>query len=191
MSDAELRDELVTLMLAGHDTTANTLAWCFDLVLRHPAVEHQLVAEEATGGRAYTEATITETLRLRPVVPFTGRIAGSDVVLGGYRVPAGTRVWQPALLLQRDAEAFPEPLRFQPERWVDTKAPSFAWIPFGGGIRRCIGAAFAGLEMRVVLQQVLARTELHVLDAHPERPKLNNVILVPRRGVRVRLAGRR
>ena len=189
MSDVELRDELVTMLLAGHDTTANTLAWCFDLILRHPAVERRLVAEASAGGRAYTEATITETLRLRPVVPFTGRIAANDLVLGGYRVPAGTRVWQPALLLQRDAEAFPEPLRFDPDRWLDTKAPAFRWIPFGGGIRRCIGAAFAQLEMRVVLQRILSRAELHPLDARPERPRLNNVILVPRRGVRVRLAG--
>ncbi len=189
MSDEELRDELVTLLLAGHDTTANTLAWAFDLVLRRPDVERRIIEEARAGERAYTEAVITETLRLRPVVPFTGRVAAGDVVLGGYRIPRGTRVWQPALLLQRDADAFPDPLAFKPERWLDAKPPGFRWIPFGGGVRRCIGAAFASLEMRVVLQQVLARAELRLRDDRPERPKLNNVVLVPRHGVRVRLAG--
>lgn len=191
MSDAELRDELVTLLLAGHDTTANTLAWAFELILRHPSVENRILKEATAGGRAYTEAAITETLRLRPVVPFTGRIAASDVVLAGYRVPAGTRVWQPVLLLQRDADEFPDPLSFRPERWIDTKPPAFRWIPFGGGIRRCIGAAFAALEMRVILQHILTRAQLELLDSRPERAKLNNVVLVPRRGVRARVVALR
>ena len=187
MSDVEMRDELVTLLVAGHDTTANALAWAFDLLLRHPEAERRVVDEVRAGGKAYTEAVLIETLRLRPVVPFTGRIATQDIALDGYRIPKGTRVWQPVLLLQRDADAFPDPLEFKPERWLDAKPPGFRWIPFGGGVRRCIGAAFASLEMRVVLQHILTRAELRPLSRQPERPKLNNVVLVPRRGVRVRL----
>src|SRR5207244_2632783 len=110
-------------------------------------------------------------------------------VLAGYSIAAGTRVWQPALLIHRDPSIYPDPLRFLPERWLDGKAAPFTWIPFGGGIRRCVGAAFAGLEMRVVLQRILSRVDLRALDKRPERPRLNNVIVIPRRGVRVVVDG--
>ena len=157
MEDRELRDQLMTLLLAGHETTATGLAWAFDLLLHHPEALERLEAELAAGEHEYLDAVIDETLRVRPVVPFTGRAAGEDSELGGYELPAGTVILVGIYLAHTRADVYPEPFAFRPERLLGDGAPeTYAWIPFGGGTRRCIGAAFAQLEMRVAIETILA-----------------------------------
>jgi cytochrome P450 family 135 len=190
LPDREIRDEVVGLVIAGQETTGTALAWAFDLILRHPPVHARVIAEAALGRSTYTDATIKEALRVRPPVIAAARVAQRDTDLGGFRVPAGTRVWTPMTLIQRDEASFPDPERFEPERFLRGKPAPMTWIPFGGGNRRCVGAGFAMLEMRVVLQTILGRAVL-APGAQPERPRLNNVIMEPARGMRVRYDGSR
>jgi cytochrome P450 len=185
LGDEELRDELVGLMIAGQETTGTALAWTFDLLLRHPEALELVLAEVARGESAYTDAAIKESLRIRPPVIAAARIAATDVELNGWRISAGTRVWTPMTLIQRRADLFPEPESFRPERFLAAKADPFTWIPFGGGNRRCIGAAFALLEMRTVLHTVLSRVRMRPAWRRQERSRLNNVIMEPARGMRV------
>ena len=157
---SELRDQLLTLLLAGHETTATALAWTFDLLLHTPATLERLLAELDTGETQYLEAVIDESLRVRPVVPMTGRLLREPADLGGYDLEAGTVVFAAIYMLHTRPDVYPDPYAFRPERFLDDGPETYSWIPFGGGTRRCIGAAFAELELRVVLREVLRSVRL-------------------------------
>jgi cytochrome P450 len=192
MSDAELRDQLMTLLMAGHETTATGLAWAFDLLFGAPRQHERLRAELAEGGHEYLDAVIEETLRLRPVVPFVGRELRVPAELGGYELPEGTVVMPSIYLAHTRQDSFPDPHAFRPERFLDGGRPdTYSWIPFGGGTRRCIGAAFAQLEMRVVLRSVLGRAELRSATGRPEPIVRRNVTLSPQNGTPAILVERR
>jgi cytochrome P450 len=190
LSDTDLRDQLMTLLLAGHETTATALAWTFDLLLRHPAPMQRLRGSLEEGEDDYLRATITESLRLRPVVPLAGRRLAKDLVADGLTLPAGTDVTPSIWLAHTRADAYPEPFAFRPERFLEEGPDTYAWIPFGGSVRRCIGGAFAEFEMRIALREVLTRCELHKSDPAPERVARRNVTLSPRDGMRVVLDAR-
>ncbi|MHB8490676.1 MAG: cytochrome P450 [Solirubrobacteraceae bacterium] len=191
MTDRELRDQLITLLLAGHETTATALAWTFDLLLHHPAELQRLSDEAREGeGEEYVRAVIAESLRLRPVVPLAGRRLAVDLQTAELSLPAGCDVTPAIWLTHTRPDLYPEPFEFRPERFLDGAPSTYGWIPFGGGTRRCLGAAFAELEMRVVLKTVLARCRLEAVSAQPERAARRNVTLAPRNGTRVRLTGR-
>jgi cytochrome P450 len=190
MDDSELRDQLMTLLLAGHETTATALAWSFDMLLRHPAQLARLREEIAGGGEEYLRATITEGLRLRPVVPLAGRRLGADLSADGVDLPAGTDVTPAIWLTHTRPDVYPDPLAFRPERFLEDPPDTYSWIPFGGGVRRCLGAAFAEFEMRIVLRAVLGRCELRAASPRPERVGRRNVTLSPRGGTPVVLTAR-
>ncbi len=157
MTDHELRDELVTLLLAGHETTATAVAWAVERLIRHPDKLARLVAEiDAGAGDEYMQAVISETLRVRPVVPMVVRILQAPLDVGERELPAGTRVVPSIYLTNRNPKVYEAPKEFRPERFLDKPTETFSWIPFGGGIRRCIGASFATLEMKLILQTVLS-----------------------------------
>ena len=191
MSDTELRDQLITLLLAGHETTATGLAWSFDLLFRAPDKLERLRAELAEGGHDYLDAVVEETLRIRPVVPWVGRKLSAATELGGYELPEDTVVMAAIYLAHTRPDVYPEPDVFRPERFLNRSPDTYAWIPFGGGTRRCIGAAFAQLEMRVVLSTVLALAELGPAGDRPEPIVRRNVTLSPRNGTPAILASRR
>lgn len=185
MDDDELRDQLLTLLMAGHETTATALAWAFDLLFHNPAAVERLRVElEGGEGHEYLDAVIEETLRLRPVVPFVGRELRREMVLGGYALPAGTVVMASIYLAHTDPGAYPDPYAFRPERFLEGEVESFAWVPFGGGTRRCIGASFAQFEMRVVLETVLRGVIVRGAGQRPERIVRRNVTLSPADGTR-------
>jgi cytochrome P450 len=186
MDDREIRDQLMTLLIAGHETTATGLAWALDLLARHPSA----VARVRADGDPYLRAVVSETLRLRPVVPLAGRRLAEDLHVDGVSLPAGTDVTPAIWLAHTRPQEFPEPYAFRPERFLDAAPPSFAWVPFGGGVRRCIGAAFAELEMRVVLDEVLSRFDVTPASRRPERVARRNVTFSPRHGTRVIVARR-
>ncbi len=181
MEDAEVRDQLMTLLIAGHETTATGLAWALDLLAHHPDV----AARARTGGDAYLRAVVSESLRLRPVVPLAGRRLATDLAVDGLTLPAGTDVTPAIWLAHTRARDYPEPYAFRPERFLENPPATYTWVPFGGGVRRCIGAAFAELEMRTVLREVLARFELRPAGRGPERVARRNVTFSPRHGTRV------
>jgi cytochrome P450 len=187
MSDEELRDELVTVLGAGHETTATGLAWAMERLLRNPAVLSRLRESVAAGEEDYLEATIKETLRTRPVIVDVARKLTAPLSIEGYELPAGTYVLPAIAALHYREDLFPEPEEFRPERFLDGRADTYAWIPFGGGVRRCIGAAFAEYEMRIVLREFVRRAELSAPDLRPEKAKVRNITLAPGRGTRVRL----
>jgi cytochrome P450 len=188
MSDRDLRDQLVTLLLAGHETTATGLAWTFDLLLRHPATLARLIAEIDDGVQdAYMRAVVCESLRLRPVVPLAGRrLAGELHVDDGLRLPVGTDVTPAIWLTHTRSDLYPEPFAFRPERFLEAPPSGYGWIPFGGGIRRCLGASFAEMEMRVVLETVLRHSVLEPVNSRAERVTRRNVTFSPRKGTLVR-----
>jgi len=190
MEDQELRDQLMTLLLAGHETTATALAWTFDLLLRHPAVLARLRDELAAGEEDYLQATVSEALRLRPVIPLAGRRLASDLEADGLTLPAGTDVTPAIWLTHTRADVYPEPFAFKPERFLEEGPDTYAWIPFGGSVRRCIGATFAEFEMRIVLREVLTRCELRKADPRPERTGRRNITLSPKDGTPVVLTVR-
>jgi cytochrome P450 len=178
LSDEQLRDELLTLLVAGHETTATGLAWALERLARHPATSTD---------DDYLEAVVKETLRVRPIVSDVVRTLQSEAEVAGYRLPAGTVVLPAIALVQRDTRRYgADAHEFRPERWLDGSPPPYAWIPFGGGVRRCIGAAFATLEMKVVLREVLSRVELAPVGK-PERSILRGVVMQPSRGGEVRV----
>ena len=187
MTDKELRDELVTLVVAGHETTATGLAWAFELLLRNPDVLERLRASLAEGDDAYLDAVVKETLRLRTVVPGVGRVVrGEPFELGGYTIPPGTEINPSITGLHRRGDSYPEPREFRPERFIGPDAPdTYTWVPFGGGTRRCLGASFATFEMQVVIRRVLGRTQLEAVGRRPEKRLRKGVTIVPKRGVRV------
>jgi cytochrome P450 len=191
MSDQELRDQLMTLLLAGHETTATALAWTFDLLLHHPAQLAHLTAEVRAGtDEEYLRAVVSEALRLRPVIPLAGRRLKLDMTVGKYTLPAGTDVTPAIWLTHTRSDIYPDPFAFRPERFLENAPSTYGWIPFGGGIRRCLGAAFAELEMRAVIKSVLGRCTLEPLRGRPEAVARRNVTLTPRHGTRVRVLAR-
>jgi len=187
MSDEELRDELVTVLGAGHETTATGLAWAMERLLRAPRAMARLRESLAAGEDEYLDATIRETLRARPVIVDVARRLTESLEIGGYRLRAGTYVMAAIAPMHYREDLFPRPEEFRPERFIEEKADNYAWIPFGGGVRRCVGAAFAEYEMRIVLREFVARAELSAPDPKPERVKVRNITLAPARGARVRL----
>jgi cytochrome P450 len=190
MSDREVRDQLVTLLLAGHETTATALAWTFDLLLRHPAALARLTAEVDEGGEEYMRAVVSESLRLRPVIPLAGRRLASELNVGSLSLPAGTDVTPAIWLTHTRADLYPEPFAFRPERFLENPPTTYGWIPFGGGVRRCLGAAFAEFEVRVVLETVLRSRALQSTSPRAERITRRNVTFSPRNGTRIRTAPR-
>ncbi len=179
MSGAEIRDELVTMLVAGHETTAHQLCWAVERLRRHPDVVRRLVQEADEGGKALREATIREVQRSRPVIAFAGRYVCEPFELGGYRLPAGTRILLAACLTHYDPQLFPHPDRFDPDRFLGVTPDTYSWIPFGGGIRRCIGASFAHMEMDVVLRVMLERVELLPTDEPGEEWHFGGVVWAP------------
>ncbi len=190
LTDTDLRDQLMTLLLAGHETTATALAWTFDLLLRHPRELGRLRESLQAGEDEYLRATISESLRLRPVVPLAGRRLAKDLVADGLTLPAGTDVTPAIWLAHTRADVYPDPFAFRPERFLEDGPDTYAWIPFGGGVRRCLGAAFAEFEMRIVLREVIGRCQLRKADPRPERIGRRNITLSPREGTPVVLTGR-
>ncbi len=192
LSDAELRDELVTLLLAGFETTANSLAWTWERLLRTPAAHEALLGAVRSGEAAdeRVEATIVESMRCRPVVPIIGRRVGVPWRLGDYVVPAGSAVSISTLLLHHREDLYPEPFAFRPERWLARKPGTYEWIPFGGGTRRCLGATLAMAEQRVVLAAMARRLELQADRPEPEHAQHRNVTMIPARGARVMVRAR-
>jgi cytochrome P450 len=187
MSDEELRDELVTVLGAGHETTATALAWAIELLLRTPRALQALRESLAAGEDDYLDATIKETLRARPVIVDVARKLTAPANIGGYELPAGTFVMPAIAAMHYREDLFPNPEEFRPERFLDRKPDSYVWIPFGGGVRRCIGAAFAEYEMRIVLRAILERAELNAPDLKPEKVKVRNITLAPGKGTLVSL----
>jgi cytochrome P450 len=190
MDDAEIRDQLMTLLLAGHETTATGLAWSFDLLLRNPDVLTRLVAAVDAGEEAYVRAVVAESLRLRPVVPLAGRRLASELRVDGHVLPPGTDVTPAIWLTHTRPDRYPEPYAFRPERFLGDAPSTYAWIPFGGGIRRCLGAAFAEMEMRVALAEILRRRTLRPAASDAERVARRNVTFSPANGTRVTAAPR-
>jgi cytochrome P450 len=190
MNDAELVDTLMTLLVAGHETTATSLAWCFELLLRRPDLVQRLRGELATGSTRLLDAVVRETLRVRPVFRYTSRRLRKPLVLGAYTLPAGVAVGANIYLAQHRGDHYDEPDVFKPERFLDSTPTSGTWVPFGGGIRRCLGASFATYEMGVVVRSVLEVAELRSASSRPERVKVHAITLVPGRSTRVVLEER-
>jgi len=197
MTDSELRDQLMTLLTAGHDTTATALSWALERLLRHPdKLDKAVRAADASAagdpaGDEYLDAIAKETLRIRPVVFDVGRVLTRPVELAGYRLPAGVMVAPGIGLVHSSPEQYPNPDRFDPDRMLGATLGPTTWLPFGGGNRRCLGATFAMAEMRVVLREVLRRVELRTSTAKCERQKVKHVVLVPHRGARICVQARR
>ncbi len=181
MSDQELRDELMTLLVAGHETTATSLAWTLERLLRHPDQLGRLREEIAAGEQEYLDAVIKETLRLRPVLPIVVRRLGQPMRFGGHLLPAGVSVAPCIYLMHRRPDVYPEPARFRPERFLERPAGTYTWIPFGGGVRRCLGASFAQFEMAKVLETVLATADLRADRPESEQVVRRAITLTPSR----------
>jgi cytochrome P450 len=193
MSPLELRDELMTLLVAGHETTASELAWAFERLTRTPDVLARLTEEiDAGDDDSYVTATVHETLRRRPVLPNAApRLVMKPVEVGGWRYEPGVCLIAHTYLVHHDPEIYPDPYAFRPERFLDEQPGTYTWIPFGGGRRRCLGASFAMLEMRIVLRAVLARNELVPAEPGEEGARRRSITLSPRAGSRTVLRARR
>jgi cytochrome P450 len=201
MTDGELRDELVTLLLAGHETTATSVAWAIERLVRHPqklqrlqaeidAAREDAAKEGESGGDEYMTAVVNETLRVRPVVPLVARMLTQDLRVGKYTLPKGTRVTPSIYLTNRNPRVYEEPGEFRPERFMENGPETFSWIPFGGGIRRCIGASFAQLEMKLMLRTMLKELEPRLsadgrIWRKGEWNRRRAITLVPAAGTRV------
>ncbi|HKP89498.1 MAG TPA: cytochrome P450 [Thermoleophilaceae bacterium] len=176
-----LRDQVMNLLAAGHETTTTGLAWAMELLARHPDVR----AKARDGDDAYLDAVVTETLRIRPVIPGATRRLTEPATIGPYRVPAGVTLLPMASSVHMDPRVYDEPEQFRPERFVNERPGTYSWFPFGGGRRRCVGAAFAQTEMRVALRTILDRTDWEPAGRRPERQRNFHITLVPSRGARV------
>jgi cytochrome P450 len=188
MTDQEIRDELVTLLVAGHETTATALAWTFDLLLHDERVLARL--RSGADDEGYLDAVVKESLRIRPVIPGIGRkVRGEPFELGGYTIPPGVEINPSIVMVHARADRYPHPRDFRPERFLEGSPPdTYTWIPFGGGVRRCLGASFALFEMRVVIERVLERAVLAATEPEPDAVERRGITLVPERGVPVRQA---
>jgi cytochrome P450 len=183
LDDQEVRDEVLTMVMAGYETTTSGCAWALERLLRSPDKLERLTAEvEAGEDDSYLDAVVKETLRARPVVPVVARHLAESVELDGYLIPAGSTVMVSIYLVHNDEETYPKPEEFKPERFLSGAPDGAAWIPFGGGVRRCIGARFAELEMKVVLTQVLATARLRALGRSGEGAKRKRFTLAPEGG---------
>ena len=184
LTNRELRDELITILLAGHETTASSIGWAFERLLRTPPAYERLTAEVREGDSDdYLEAVIKETLRVRPVVMEVFRAPTQPTELGGYLFEPGSHLAASILLVQLDPGLYPpDPHSFRPERFLDGAPEPYTWVPFGGGVRRCIGAAFAQLEMKVVISTILARVDLRVPRVRAEKVRFRGVTVLPSRG---------
>jgi cytochrome P450 len=195
MSDGELRDEMVTLLLAGHETTATTLAWVLQYVLAHPAVYARLRDElaaydghdrvPASSDLPYLDATVKETQRLMPIIPMVGRRLHALTTIGGHVLPPGVVAAPCAYLTHRRADLWEEPDRFQPERFLGKRPTPYEFFPFGGGTRACLGAAFASFEMKIVLARTLARVELRAVPGYRARVVRRGIAFAPSEGMPV------
>jgi cytochrome P450 len=186
LTDVELRDELMTLLMAGHETTATALAWTLERISRHPDVLGRLQEEQRAGGDEYLDATIKESLRLRPVVPAVVRRLQAPMEFGGWQLPAGVHIAPSIYLLHRRPDIYPDPLEFRPERFLDDSPGTYEWIPFGGGTRRCLGASFAQFEMKTVLETVLRSVRLKpVRRGSSEGVTRRAITFAPSRGGRI------
>ena len=191
MTDVELRDELMTIVGAGHETTATALCWAFELLGRNPHVEERLRAELASGdGDEYLDAVMKETLRIRPVVVDVVRKLLSDEEIGGHAIPAGTWLVPAIAVVHQRPDVYPQPHEFRPERFLEGQPEPYTWIPFGGGVRRCIGASFAQMEIKIMLRALLSGARLRPASARPEKARAKHVTIVPSRGARVVLEER-
>jgi cytochrome P450 len=190
LTRTELRDQLTSLLIAGHETTATGLAWSIERLLRHPHVLERVHDELLDGHDRYLGYVIQESLRSRPVIPFVLRYATEPVPVGEYLAPADALLAVSISLIHQRPDLYPEPAAFRPERFEDGRTESFAWLPFGGGMRRCLGAAFASYEMRIVLRRIFERCHMHAPDPAPERPRRRAVTFVPHRDTRVVLTAR-
>lgn len=191
MDDRELRDQLMTLIVAGHETTASSLSWALERLIRHPAALAKAVkaadksAEGDPAGDEYLDAVAKETLRIRPVIFSSARLLTEPVEVGGYRLPAGVTVNQAIGLVHQNAALYPNPDQFDPERMIGATLAPTTYFPFGGGARRCLGATFAMVEMHVVLREILRRVELSTTAAAGEKQQLKHLTFVPHRGARI------
>jgi cytochrome P450 len=189
MTDAELRDELFTMLGAGHETTATGLAFAFELLLRNPATLSRLRDELANGaGDEYLDAVVKEALRVRPVIDAAERTLTRTRTVAGWELPAGIRVYPGIALVHMREDLYPRAREFRPERFIDEQADSYSWLPFGGGIRRCIGAALAQAEMAEVLRIAAPAVELRLRRDEPEPVLLRGITLAPKHGVEVEVA---
>ncbi len=188
MRDGEMRDELLTLLVAGHETTATSLAWAIERLSRNPDKLERLRADVLAGREEYLTATIQETLRLRPVISIVLRKLTEPVEIGGYELPAGVSVAPSVYLVHRNPEIYPEPQRFLPERFLDNPPGTYTWIPFGGGVRRCLGASFAQFEMAVVLKELVKRHQIRPANPKPERVFRRAITETPRHDAEVILS---
>ena len=182
LTDRELRDELVTVVGAGHETTATALARAVERLVRHPDAMERLRADE---DGSYTDAVIRETLRSRPVIVDVARKLTAPLRIDGYELPAGTLVLASITGLHAREDLYPDAEAFRPERFLGEPPGTYTWIPFGGGVRRCLGAAFAQEEMRIVLREIATRADLRPVNPTPERPRMRNVTIAPEHEARV------
>jgi cytochrome P450 family 135 len=181
LSDGELRDELMTLLLAGHETTATLLAWAIHDLARDPVSQDRLARENG----AFCDAVVTETLRLHPPTGGIARRLREPLTIGGYDLPAGTDVVPVTLLVHRRADIYPDPWTFKPTRFLDTRPPAGGWFPFGGSVRRCIGASFAQFEAKIVLEELTSALSIRPVEQKPERTGRRAIVLVPSKGAKV------
>lgn len=188
MTDREIRDELLTLLVAGHETTATALSWAVERLIRHPEKLARLTEEVQAGQKEYLEAVVTETLRLRPVISLVARFLRAPVEIGGWEIPAGVTVAPSIYLVHRRPDIYPNPERFEPERFLDASPGTYSWIPFGGGVRRCIGGSFAHFEMQVVLTELVKRRGMRPARQAPERVFRRAITETPRHDAEVVLA---
>jgi hypothetical protein len=184
LSDSEIADQLKDIVAAGHETTANTLAWAIERLRRHPEVWRRLVEEAGGEGKELREATIREVQRTRPVIPGTGRYTVKPFELGGHLLPPNTVILLAAPLLHHDPTVYPNPSAFDPDRFVGERPSPHSWIPFGGGLRRCPGAAFAHMEMDIVLRTLARNVELDATSRRGERWLFRGLAFAPARGGR-------
>jgi cytochrome P450 len=181
LSDSELRDELMTLLVAGHETTATLISWAVHELARDQRSQDRLAAEPGP----FTDAVITETLRLRPPVGAVVRRLREPLSIAGYDLPVGTNVLPLTLIVHRRADLYPDPWKFDPTRFLEARPPAGGWFPFGGSVRCCIGASFAQFEAKIVLEELAAALRLRSVDPRPERTARRAIVLIPARGARV------
>ncbi|MEW5808737.1 MAG: cytochrome P450 [Actinomycetota bacterium] len=191
MSDAELRDQLMTLLVAGHDTTATGLCWALERLTRDSVLLDKAARAAIDGDDAFLDAVVAETLRVRPVVFDVGRVLKQPMMLAGHLLPAGVMVVPGMVLVHSDPRLYPDPARFDPVRMLESSPSPSTYLPFGGGNRRCLGATFASVEFRIVLSEILRRVELQPTTDPGERSRLRHVVFVPHRGARITVRARR